>query len=52
MESIKSQGGIDKLIEEFKKRLEEQKKRHQGGNKWIGTSGPLLLELMDIILKE
>ena len=39
MESIKSQGGIDKLIEEFKKRLEEQKKRHQGGNKWIGTSG-------------
>ena len=39
MESIKSQGGIDKLIEKFKKRLEEQKKRHQGGNKWIGTSG-------------
>lgn len=39
MESIKSQGGIDKLIEEFKKRLEEQKKRHQGGNKWVGTSG-------------
>ncbi len=35
MESIKSQGGIDRLIEEFKKRLEEQKKRHQGGNKWI-----------------
>ena len=39
MESIKSQGGIDKLIEKFKKRLEEQKKSHQGGNKWIGTSG-------------
>ena len=39
MKSIKSQGGIDKLIEKFKKRLEEQEKRHQGGNKWIGTSG-------------
>ncbi|HTJ96092.1 MAG TPA: VWA domain-containing protein, partial [Rhodocyclaceae bacterium] len=31
--------GLDKLIEEFKKRLEEQKGRHQGGNKWIGTGG-------------
>ena len=29
---IKSLGGLEKLIEEFKKRLEEQKKRHQGGN--------------------
>jgi len=36
---IKSLGGLDKLIEEFKKRLEEQKKRHEGGNKWIGTGG-------------
>ncbi len=36
---IESLGGLDKLIEEFKKRLEEQKERHQGGNKWIGTSG-------------
>jgi len=27
------------LMETLKKRLEEQKKRHQGGNKWIGTSG-------------
>ena len=36
---IESLGGLDKLIEEFKKRLEEQKKRHQGGNKWIGTGG-------------
>ena len=32
-------GGLDKLIEEFKKRLEEQKERHAGGNKWIGTGG-------------
>ena len=32
-------GGLDKLMEEFKKRMEEQKKRHQGGNKWVGTGG-------------
>jgi uncharacterized protein with von Willebrand factor type A (vWA) domain len=38
-QKIESLGGLDKLIEEFKKRLEEQKKRHQGGNKWIGTGG-------------
>lgn len=37
--SVKSLGGLEKLIEEFKKRLEEQKKRHQGGSKWIGTGG-------------
>ncbi|GAA5315266.1 MAG: VWA domain-containing protein [Candidatus Pelagadaptatus aseana] len=36
---IESLGGLEKLIEEFQKRLEEQKKRHQGGNKWIGTGG-------------
>jgi hypothetical protein len=36
---IESIGGLEKLIEEFKKRLEEQKARHQGGNKWIGTGG-------------
>ncbi|MBU3071205.1 VWA domain-containing protein [Aestuariicella sp. G3-2] len=36
---IESLGGLEKLIEEFNKRLEEQKKRHQGGNKWIGTGG-------------
>ncbi|GAB1263313.1 vWA domain-containing protein [Aurantivibrio infirmus] len=36
---IESMGGLEKLIEEFKKRLEEQKKRHSGGNKWIGTGG-------------
>ena len=38
-EKIESLGGLDKLIEEFKKRLDEQKKRHEGGNKWIGTGG-------------
>jgi len=36
---IESFGSLEKLIEEFKKRLEEQKKRHQGGNRWIGTGG-------------
>ena len=36
---IESLGGLEKLIEEFKKRLEEQKERHEGGNKWIGTGG-------------
>jgi len=36
---IQALGGLDKLMEEFKKRMEEQKKRHQGGNKWIGTGG-------------
>ncbi|MCW2292035.1 uncharacterized protein with von Willebrand factor type A (vWA) domain [Pseudomonas sp. BIGb0408] len=36
---IQSLGGLDKLIEEFKKRLEEQKERHAGGNKWVGTGG-------------
>src|SRR2546422_3977236 len=32
-------GGWNKLMEALKKRLEEQKGRHQGGNKWIGTAG-------------
>lgn len=36
---IETLGGLDKLIEEFKKRLEEQKERHEGGNKWVGTGG-------------
>jgi len=31
--------GWDKLFETLKKRLAEQKERHQGGNKWIGTGG-------------
>ena len=38
-EKLKQLGDFDKLMEEFKKRLEEQKKRHQGGNKMIGTGG-------------
>ncbi|HEY9278965.1 MAG TPA: VWA domain-containing protein [Eoetvoesiella sp.] len=31
--------GWDKLMELFKQRLEEQKERHAGGSKWIGTGG-------------
>ncbi|WP_045836302.1 VWA domain-containing protein [Hyphomicrobium sp. 99] len=36
---IEELGGWDKIMEELKKRLAEQKERHQGGNKWIGTGG-------------
>lgn len=36
---IQAMGGLDKLMETLKKRLEEQKERHQGGSKWIGTGG-------------
>ena len=36
---IEELGGWDKIMEELKKRLEEQKGRHQGGSKWIGTGG-------------
>jgi uncharacterized protein len=36
---IQSLGGWEKLMETLKKRLEEQKGRHQGGSKWIGTGG-------------
>ena len=36
---IESMGGWEKLMETLRKRLEEQKGRHQGGSKWIGTAG-------------
>lgn len=36
---IEQLGGWEKIMEELKKRLEEQQGRHQGGNKWIGTGG-------------
>ena len=39
MAEIEAMGGFDKLMEELRKRLEEQQKRPQGGNKWIGTAG-------------
>jgi hypothetical protein len=38
-EKIESLGGWDKLLETLKERLKEQTKRHQGGNKWVGTGG-------------
>ena len=39
MAEIEALGGFEKLMETLKERLEEQKKRHEGGNKWIGTGG-------------
>ena len=36
---VESLGGFDKLMETLRQRLEEQKGRHQGGSKWIGTAG-------------
>jgi len=36
---IEALGGWEKLMETLRKRLEEQKERHEGGNKWIGTGG-------------
>ncbi|MFC4292012.1 VWA domain-containing protein [Sphingorhabdus arenilitoris] len=39
MEKIKSLGDWDEIMDTLKKRLEEQKERHEGGNKWIGTGG-------------
>lgn len=39
MERIKSLGGLDQLLDRMKELLKEQKERHQGGGKWIGTGG-------------
>lgn len=36
---VKALGGWDKLMEELAKRMREQKERHEGGSKWIGTGG-------------
>jgi len=38
-QQIEALGGWEKLMETLKQRLEEQKKRHEGGSKWIGTAG-------------
>ncbi|WP_417249067.1 vWA domain-containing protein [Celeribacter sp.] len=38
-DAIERLGGFDALMETLKKRLEEQKGRHQGGSKWVGTGG-------------
>ena len=43
--------GWDELMETLKKRLEEQKERHQGGNKWIGTrANPFVTTLVAFFL--
>ncbi len=36
---IEALGGWENLMETLRQRLDEQKARHQGGNKWIGTAG-------------
>ncbi|MEM7741948.1 MAG: VWA domain-containing protein, partial [Pseudomonadota bacterium] len=36
---IEKLGGWDELMKTLEERLNEQKKRHEGGNKWIGTGG-------------
>jgi len=36
---IEALGGWDKLMQTLQERLKEQKERHEGGNKWIGTGG-------------
>ena len=37
--AIEAMGGLDKLMERLRQLLEEQKERHEGGGKWIGTGG-------------
>lgn len=39
LEAMQKMGSLDKLLDEFMKRLEEQHKRHQGGNRMVGTGG-------------
>jgi len=39
MAQIEALGGFEKLMETLAQRLAEQKGRHQGGSKWIGTAG-------------
>ena len=38
-EAVKSLGGLQALMDALRERLAEQKERHQGGNKWVGTGG-------------
>ncbi|TVV72209.1 vWA domain-containing protein [Sphingomonas solaris] len=39
MEKVKALGSWDEIMETLKQRIAEQKGRHQGGSKWIGTGG-------------
>jgi uncharacterized protein with von Willebrand factor type A (vWA) domain len=36
---VEAMGGLEKLMERLKQLFEEQKERHEGGNKWVGTGG-------------
>jgi uncharacterized protein with von Willebrand factor type A (vWA) domain len=38
-EMIKALGGLDKLLDRLRDLMREQKRKHEGGNKWIGTGG-------------
>ena len=38
-EQLKALGSLDELLDTLQERLKEQQKRHQGGNKWVGTGG-------------
>ncbi len=38
-QQIEAMGGLEKLLETLRQRLAEQKGRHEGGSKWIGTAG-------------
>ena len=37
--AVEALGGLDRLLQTFRERLLEQRRRHQGGRKWIGTGG-------------
>ncbi len=39
IKKLESSGSLDELLKKFQKTFEEQKKRHSGGNKWVGTGG-------------
>jgi len=43
---VEALGGWEKLLETLRQRLAEQKERHEGGNKWIGTQGTSPFEQM------
>ncbi|MUG32249.1 vWA domain-containing protein [Psychrobacter sanguinis] len=36
---LKKYGSIEELMKALEERLKEQKERHQGGSKWVGTGG-------------
>ncbi len=36
---LRALGGLEALLDEFRRRLQEQRGRHEGGNRWIGTGG-------------